>query len=302
MPRSQNPLTPEQRAEISRRNGAKSRGPTSAAGKERVSRNAIKHGLAGHKHIVLDDELPKAYDDLLNAYLERLDPADGVEQELVHHMAESAWRIRRSGCIETAAFNCSRADAEAIVDEHYGDPGIQEVAYLAWQEARNTLESINRYATRAHRAHDAALANLRLLRRAPEFDPGAAPPSGADLWSAERAPARSNADVPEPPQSPAEPPQATESKSDVPRVPQFPIKPAERPPKPLAKEGEHPPELWQRRTERPPKPLAKEGEHPPEPPQMQSEHPSTQERSHPCPAEPSGTCDPTVASSDPSAP
>ncbi|MBL8214026.1 MAG: hypothetical protein JNK87_25120, partial [Bryobacterales bacterium] len=49
-------------------------GPTSAAGKERVSRNAIKHGLSGHKHIVLDDELPRAYDELLHAHLSLIDP------------------------------------------------------------------------------------------------------------------------------------------------------------------------------------------------------------------------------------
>ncbi len=256
MPRSKFPLTSEQRAEISRRNGARSKGPTSAAGKERVSRNAVKHGLASHKHIVLDDEMPQSYDELLQIYLDRFAPTDGVEEELVHHMAEAAWRIRRSDCLETAAFNCSRSDAEAIAEEHYAEPGLQEIAYLAWQEARTTLESIHRYAARAHRVHNTALANLRLLHKwkaDPQVRAGSPDPaSGADLRSAERSPDRSNPETPEPPQP-------TETKSDVPQVPEMPNKPKVHP------------EI-------------------------------TTERSNSCQAEPSGICDPPVASSDPSVP
>ena len=38
-------LTAEQRAEICRRNGRRSRGPVSASGKSASSRNALKHGM-----------------------------------------------------------------------------------------------------------------------------------------------------------------------------------------------------------------------------------------------------------------
>jgi len=47
---------PGARALASRRNGARSRGPKTAAGLARSSRNALKHGLRARRHILLADE------------------------------------------------------------------------------------------------------------------------------------------------------------------------------------------------------------------------------------------------------
>jgi hypothetical protein len=44
------------RAEASRRNGARSRGPSSADGKARAAQNALKHGLRSENYVVLLDE------------------------------------------------------------------------------------------------------------------------------------------------------------------------------------------------------------------------------------------------------
>ena len=43
-------------AEASRKNGAKSRGPKTEAGKQRPAQNALKHGLRAQKYVVLPQE------------------------------------------------------------------------------------------------------------------------------------------------------------------------------------------------------------------------------------------------------
>ena len=49
-------MTPIEKAEISRRNGQLSEGPTSAEGKRIVSRNALKHGLSSETIAVKSEE------------------------------------------------------------------------------------------------------------------------------------------------------------------------------------------------------------------------------------------------------
>jgi hypothetical protein len=44
------------RAEASRRNGARSRGPKTPEGKARSAQNALKHGLRAQKFVVVGDE------------------------------------------------------------------------------------------------------------------------------------------------------------------------------------------------------------------------------------------------------
>ena len=78
--------TPAQ-IEASRRNGARSKGPTSPEGKQRASRNALKHGLTALQHLVLEDEVP----DALEALIETVTEETGAQTEIEHRLAIGAY-------------------------------------------------------------------------------------------------------------------------------------------------------------------------------------------------------------------
>jgi hypothetical protein len=91
------------RAAASRKNGAKSRGPATRAGKVRSAQNALKHGLCAQKYLVADED-QEAFAAFEAAILEEIAP-DGVLQKiLAGRVVRAAWRLERAERIETELF------------------------------------------------------------------------------------------------------------------------------------------------------------------------------------------------------
>ena len=88
------------KSETARMNGAKSRGPTTPEGREKSSRNAVKHGFTSNSNMVLDCESSDQFHELLGDFFTTYQPASAVERDLVEEMVAARWRIRRncSGC------------------------------------------------------------------------------------------------------------------------------------------------------------------------------------------------------------
>src|SRR5580700_1210871 len=94
------------KSETARITGAKSRGPTTAEGKEKSSSTALQHGLtAGNGNILLDCEDPGQFDEVLNKLLGIHEPATPAERDIVEEMVAARWRIRRMMTIETGLLN-----------------------------------------------------------------------------------------------------------------------------------------------------------------------------------------------------
>lgn len=95
------PRTEAQRA-ASRANGRRSRGPETAAGKDKSRRNALRHGLRATtlELVPQTDEHPAAA--LLEAVRQRLAPRDVLEAECVEGIAMAFWRLRRVRHLEEA--------------------------------------------------------------------------------------------------------------------------------------------------------------------------------------------------------
>ena len=96
-------MTSLKQIEANRRNAENSTGPRSEAGKQRSSRNAIRHGLTAETVIepLEDAEDYAAFEEAIAA---SFDPETAVERELILRLASLLWRLRRATSIETALF------------------------------------------------------------------------------------------------------------------------------------------------------------------------------------------------------
>ncbi len=103
--------TATERAEINRRNAARSSGPRTPEGRSRSKMNAVKHGMTARTP-VLPGEDPDAFRGRLDSWAEALAPADAVEQFLVEQAATASWKIERADRIEAARLFAALRAAE----------------------------------------------------------------------------------------------------------------------------------------------------------------------------------------------
>jgi hypothetical protein len=146
------------RAESARRNGAKSHGPKSAAGKRISSQNGLKLGMYSSR-VVLKNESQELYDQLRDLYIERWQPVDAFEFELVETMVNCRWRLRRLESIETTNMDLASSDHINL------DPNIQQaLAYRTLGGSTISPEQISRHEERLHRQFHRACRTLTATR------------------------------------------------------------------------------------------------------------------------------------------
>jgi hypothetical protein len=103
---------PPTRAEINRRNAQRSTGPKTQAGKERSRFNALKHGCRARLPI-LPGEDPDAYQERLDAWIDKFQPRDAVETYMVERAVHASWQLDRADRAEVAAM-VEAADERAL--------------------------------------------------------------------------------------------------------------------------------------------------------------------------------------------
>jgi len=96
-------MTSFKQIEANRRNALKSTGPRSEEGKQRSSRNALRHGLTAET-VVEPLEDPEDYKLFEEAIAAEYDGESAVERELVLRLASLLWRLRRASAIEATLF------------------------------------------------------------------------------------------------------------------------------------------------------------------------------------------------------
>ena len=101
--------------EANRLNAQKSTGPRTPEGKEKASRNAVKHGLLAEQ-VVIHGEDPAEFDGYRDRMLGELAPVGEVETMLAERAVGLAWRLRRAERFQSAVFaRVYRENADDIV-------------------------------------------------------------------------------------------------------------------------------------------------------------------------------------------
>ncbi len=146
-------MSPIEKAEISRRNGQLSEGPTSAEGKRIVSRNALKHGLSSET-IAVKSEEQAAYALRLQSWVAQLTPSGLIELMLVERICRNSWKLEKIAERE-----------DELLDLRLAMTDDDETA----AEIERELRLLARYEQAAERHFHKALNMLLKLRAKPEL-------------------------------------------------------------------------------------------------------------------------------------
>ncbi|HEX4137363.1 MAG TPA: hypothetical protein VHY84_22330 [Bryobacteraceae bacterium] len=155
----------EKQLAANRRNAQLSRGPVSAAGRQRSSLNNLRHGLTGQT-TVLSDEDRAAHERLCAGIVACLRPVGLLEAQMAQSIADDHWRLNRVSAIETNMFALGHYESPAQEDASEDDPDI----HAALNSARVFLADAKQFALlsiyeqRIHRNLQKSMAELRELQ------------------------------------------------------------------------------------------------------------------------------------------
>jgi hypothetical protein len=131
-------------------------GPRSDAGKERSSRNAVRHGLRSERPVIPGEDADE-WDAFRDAVVHDLDPATTLEHELAERAALQLWRLRRAARYEAevAADEIERVQTDAANGVRHGLDG-DDVASQALRHQFEKMEQLRQTHTTMEAARDLA--------------------------------------------------------------------------------------------------------------------------------------------------
>ena len=141
------------RAEASRKNGVKSRGPKTPEGQARSAQNALKHGMRAQKYMVLPEEDADEFAELEAAMMEELAPVGALQTVLARRIAVAAWRLARA----------DRIEAELFEERRFADGGLG-LALIRDGNGTRSFETLLRYRGAAMAEFWRALRTLKALQ------------------------------------------------------------------------------------------------------------------------------------------
>ncbi len=169
--KSRGPITPAGKR-ISAANSAKSTGPTSPEGRARSAQNALRYGMLAEA-IVLDTESTDQFAALLARLTDELQPETGIETHLVEVMAVAEWRIMRLWFIEKEEI-VNETQKQALAGCNGTGQNPAKCTALAWRalsDGSRSLDLINRHEARYERQYFRTLARFEKIKFSKRSEP-----------------------------------------------------------------------------------------------------------------------------------
>jgi hypothetical protein len=163
-------MTTEVQRLANRRNASKSTGPRTANGKDRSSKNALKHGLTA-KGVILPGEDRNELAALIDQMKEEFCPQGPAQIELITRATFLMWRLRRVPMFEAALFdwtsrtsNISRPNQNSLETELHDksdDTGLVIRNILC----NDLLNKLNRYELALAKQLRFVMGHFEVMRR-----------------------------------------------------------------------------------------------------------------------------------------
>ena len=165
-------MSSQRKIDSARANGAKSHGPKTEQGRKKSAMNALTHGLYASS-VVLSTESPDEYRQLLEAYLQQLQPVGEVEFDLVEEMVAAKWQQRRLRAIESDLLELEMMQQEKRLDEKYSryDEIVKVASAYSALALYPALPLLTRHQSSLERAYSRSLKNLLNLQRLRKAEP-----------------------------------------------------------------------------------------------------------------------------------
>ncbi|MEO1016088.1 MAG: hypothetical protein AAFY56_00125 [Pseudomonadota bacterium] len=139
---------------VARLNGANSKGPVTSEGKEKSSRNAVRHGLS-NAIVTLTEEENQLVEGIRHGYVRRYTPQDQLELEIVESLVMCQIKLRRLDRLELEAME------RAFFVGDMNEPANPSVDMPEDQKKYPSLATLGRYRGRLN--HERKLAEQRLM-------------------------------------------------------------------------------------------------------------------------------------------
>ena len=131
-------MATERQIEANRRNAQRSTGPRTEAGKSISRRNALWHGMSAQQ-MLLDGESLEEWLQLFESLSQQFVPQNALEEELVHRLTDTLWRLRRAPVFEAAILNWKKHHSKATREDVHPNRERERKRFLCCRN-RNTSD------------------------------------------------------------------------------------------------------------------------------------------------------------------